>query len=189
MNNKILIGSIIAVAILILVSFTSVVGYNSVESDVKSSPLFNIRSSRAVDKEGKGFTTDYVGKGEESVLSIPKRDISNLYIKEVIEILKDMDDITYNEVIKRLHQNRAIRKSDIPIMMVKLHQLKNNPGKIKNELTGKTDSIRTFEGYCTLFYPNYPLMCFVVSLFFTLWFTIFAIILSLLSLNWPCTPD
>ena len=34
MNKKILIGSIIAVAILILVSFSSVVGYNSVESDL-----------------------------------------------------------------------------------------------------------------------------------------------------------
>ena len=42
MNNKILIGSIASVVILILVSFTSVVGYNSVESDVKVSPLFNI---------------------------------------------------------------------------------------------------------------------------------------------------
>jgi hypothetical protein len=60
MNNKILTGSIIAVAILILVSFTSVVGYSSVESDGKSSPLFNVRSSRAIDKNGKVFTTDYV---------------------------------------------------------------------------------------------------------------------------------
>jgi len=43
MQKKILIGSIASVIILILVSFTSVVGYNSVESDVKDSPLFNIR--------------------------------------------------------------------------------------------------------------------------------------------------
>jgi hypothetical protein len=42
MNKKILIDSIIAVEILVLVSFTSVVGYISVESDVKISPLFNI---------------------------------------------------------------------------------------------------------------------------------------------------
>ena len=34
MNKKILIGSIIAVVILVLVSFSSVVGYNSVKSDL-----------------------------------------------------------------------------------------------------------------------------------------------------------
>jgi len=50
MNKKILLGSILSVAILILVSFTSVLGYNSVDSDVKASPLFNIRSSRAIDE-------------------------------------------------------------------------------------------------------------------------------------------
>ena len=42
MNNKILSGSIIAVTVLIGVSFTSVVGYRSVASDVKVSPLFNM---------------------------------------------------------------------------------------------------------------------------------------------------
>jgi len=85
MNKKILIGSIIAVAILILVSFTSVVGYRRVESNVKDSPLFNIRSSRAVDKEGKDFTTDYVGKGEEINIPVPKRNHVGilLYQKEI----------------------------------------------------------------------------------------------------------
>ncbi len=66
MNNKILIGSIIAVAILIGVSFTSVVGYNSIESDKKLSPLFNIRTSRAVDKDSKDLSCEYVGKGEDT---------------------------------------------------------------------------------------------------------------------------
>ena len=53
MNKKILIGSIIAVAILIGISFISVVGYNSVESNAKASPLFNIRTQRAIDGERK----------------------------------------------------------------------------------------------------------------------------------------
>ncbi len=40
MNKKILIGSIIAVVLLTLVSFTSVVGFQSVKSDSKiHSPL------------------------------------------------------------------------------------------------------------------------------------------------------
>ena len=64
MNKKILLGSIIAAVILVLVSFTSVVGYSSVKSTSgKASPLFSIRTSRAIDEETKDFTCDYVGKG------------------------------------------------------------------------------------------------------------------------------
>jgi len=53
MNKKILIGSIIAVAILVLVSFTGVVGYQTTKSSTiaRASPLFAVRSSRAIDEE------------------------------------------------------------------------------------------------------------------------------------------
>ena len=85
MNNKILIGSIIAICILIGVSFTSVVGYNSVDSDVKPSPLFNIRSSRAIDEKSEGLSCAYVGKGEEIFLSIPKRNSRIEFIEKMIE--------------------------------------------------------------------------------------------------------
>jgi len=100
MNNKTIIGSIIAVAILILVSFTSVVGYNSVESNKILSPLFNVRSDRAVNKEGKDITCDYVGKGEESVLSIPKRDNRTALLQRFIDIIIGMDDATFNRFLK-----------------------------------------------------------------------------------------
>ena len=39
MNKKILIGSIIAVVILVLVSFSSVVGYSSVENNPDATPI------------------------------------------------------------------------------------------------------------------------------------------------------
>ena len=52
MKKKIIIGSIIAVAILVGVSLTSVVGYKRVESDFRESPLFNVRSERAIETSG-----------------------------------------------------------------------------------------------------------------------------------------
>jgi len=73
MNKKILIGSIIAVTVLIGVSFTSVVGHRSVASDVKASPLFNIRSSRAIDEESEELSCAYVGKGNNINLLLPIR--------------------------------------------------------------------------------------------------------------------
>jgi len=44
MNKKILIGSLVAVSILVLVSFTGVVGYQTTKSSTiaKASPLFRI---------------------------------------------------------------------------------------------------------------------------------------------------
>jgi hypothetical protein len=100
MNNKILTGVIIAVAILILVSFTSVVGYNSVESDVKVSPLFNIRSSRAIQKDSEDFSCDYVGKG--NYLLLPKRNDKTVLIQKFINSISRMDDTIYNKFLNLL---------------------------------------------------------------------------------------
>ena len=74
MNKKILISSIIAVAILILVSFTGVVGYQTTQSSTmaRASPLFAVRSSRAIDEESKDIVCDYIGKG--NTFPIPRRD-------------------------------------------------------------------------------------------------------------------
>ena len=74
MENKLLVGgSAIAVVVLVLASLSPVVGYNSVESSVKDSPLFSIRTKRAIDEESHTFTSDYIGKGEEINILIPAR--------------------------------------------------------------------------------------------------------------------
>ena len=58
MNKKILIGSIIAVVILVLVSFTGVVGYQTTKSSTisKASPLFSVRSKRAIYEESEALS-------------------------------------------------------------------------------------------------------------------------------------
>ncbi|EMR75384.1 hypothetical protein MBGDF03_00798 [Thermoplasmatales archaeon SCGC AB-540-F20] len=102
MNNKILISSIIAVAILVLVSFTGVVGYQTTKSSTiaRASPLFTVRSSRAIDEESKDIACDYVGKGEESVLSIPKRDEKKVLLQKFINRIRKMNDEELDNLIK-----------------------------------------------------------------------------------------
>jgi hypothetical protein len=113
MRKKILIGSVVSVVILILLSFTSVVGYNSIESDIQSSPLFNIRSSRAIDEENEEFTYDYVGNGNTIDLLIPNRDDKTVLIQRFIEIISKMDDETFNEfvtlIIHRIQQSNEFK--------------------------------------------------------------------------------
>jgi hypothetical protein len=102
MNNKILIGSITAICILLGVSFTSVVGYRSVASEVKSSPLFNIRSSRAIDDENEDFSCEYVGKGEENILRIPNRKYDTALIKKVFDRICKMEDEVLEKYISSI---------------------------------------------------------------------------------------
>jgi len=131
MNKKILISSIASVAILILVSFTSVVGYNSIESSVKESPLFNIRSSRAIDVESKGLRREYVGKGEESILSFPQRDNKIKLIHNFIDNFQKMDDLTFNRfinlIINKLQYANEFKNVNINELIIYFNQLRNNP--------------------------------------------------------------
>jgi len=116
MNKKILLGSIIAVVILVLVSFTGVVGYQTTKSSTiaKTSPLFSVRSSRAIDEERKEFTCDYVGKGEENFLSIPKWNDTTIEMQKAIEIISKMEGKLFNKfivlVIKQMQKDN--RKTD-----------------------------------------------------------------------------
>ena len=131
MNKKILIGSIIAVAILIGVSFTSVVGYNSVTSDVKASPLFTIRTSRAIDRESKDLTCDYVGKGRGTVIPIPMRDNKNIQIHKVIKTIREMDETSLNRfmvlIINRMYDSNIYENKDKTEIINLFHYLKDNP--------------------------------------------------------------
>jgi hypothetical protein len=126
MNKKILIGSVIVISILIGVSFTSVVGYRSVASDVNASPLFNVRSIRAIDEESEELSCDYVGEGELSKISIPKRDNKTIIIQGILDRISKMSDKTFNRfidfVISFINQ-KNINREEIGNA---LNQLKDN---------------------------------------------------------------
>ncbi len=154
MNKKILIGSIIAVSVLIGVSFTSVVGYRSVEFDVKVSPLFAIRTQKAINEESNSLTCNYVGKGRPTLINIQKRDNRTVLLQRFIERINKIDDMTLNRfinfIIKQLHQANTITDENIPKLVITLYQIKSNPENIKNELEDITDKFPTQEGFwCT----------------------------------------
>jgi len=137
MNNKILLGSIIAVVILVLVSFTGVVGYQTTKSSTigRASPLFSVRSKRAIDEESKDIACDYVGKGEESVLSIPRLDTKRALLMDRIS---RMDDKSYNmllaQTINYLTIRNQLKDKNIGKIITSIHHLRNNPEQIKEYL-------------------------------------------------------
>ena len=139
MNNKILtIGSITLAIILILVTFTSVVGFQAVKPDnVKASPLFDVRSKRAIGEESKILNSNYLRKGQ--LISFPVRD-REVEFEMIINILKGMDDKSFDKFVERvisyIHQNNEIHNIAINDKELEdmLYQLRDNSELIENNI-------------------------------------------------------
>lgn len=72
-RNTIMIGSICVLVILIFLPLTSVIGFQSTTNKiVKTSPLFNIRTQRAICKEFWDLESDYIGKEKEIDIPLPR---------------------------------------------------------------------------------------------------------------------
>ena len=107
MKKKILIGSIISIAILIAISFNSAVGYINVESNVKDSPLINIRINRAKGEEIKNISYKYITN--DITILFPERNNREVLIQNVIYNIRSMTDETFSKFIDSFVN--AIQKS------------------------------------------------------------------------------
>ena len=172
MNNKILLGSIIAVVVLVLVSFTGVVGYQTTKSSTiaRASPLFSVRSSRAIDAERKEFTCDYVGKGEKIGIPLPKRNESNKLILKVFERLSKMDMEEQKEVmefiIKLAQKKNYLNDEQLVEFKQLIHKIDDNHEDIKEIMTNFPPTILSLppQGLCTVdgWTPFCYLMAFLI---------------------------
>ena len=142
MNNKILtIVSITSAIILVLVTFTSVVGFQTVKTDNREvSPLFDVRSKRAIGEESNAPVCDYLRKGE--IFFFPARNSRTVLIQRVLEALGGMSKEELNVL-----RNMVIQKSDE--IGVVLNQLKDNPKEIKNHFLNGNANGLTDRPYCT----------------------------------------
>ncbi len=161
MNKKILIGSVIAVVILVVVSFTGVVGYQTTKSSTiaRASPLFSVRSKRALDEESEDLTCDFVGKGEESVLSIPKREDRTALDQKFIDIISKIDDETFNRftgiVINLIRMYDTTKDEAINKIEYALYQLRKNPDILKNnfiDVESRFNNSLTIYMGCTIYW-------------------------------------
>jgi len=143
MKTKLLLGSIGAVAILILMSFTNVVGIQSITTDsMDESPLFSIRTQKAINQASKTvLTSDYLGKGLNA-LPFPLRDNRTALIQKVIEIIEKMDEKAMFAFIAMniARMNIGNQRKDISILEIftALNQLKSN----RDILTNYIDDIK-----------------------------------------------
>jgi len=132
MKMKILFGGIGAVALLVLVSFTNVVNVQSTRSDsITDSPLYSIRTQKAINKESKTILTlNYLGKGFNE-LSFSLRDNRTTLIRRAIEIIEKMDEKSISTFITMNIGNQRKIISNLEIYNA-INQLKRNPDILTN---------------------------------------------------------
>jgi len=117
------------VFILVSVSFASTVGVSGVTSDMKISPLFEIRRQRITDDETNAIEPDYLGMHTRLVIPLPPVNDTLELLKRFIRILNRMDEKTVDNFIdvfrSHLTKNNMDQKYSEEDISIFLTQLKN----------------------------------------------------------------
>ena len=175
MNKKLVLGSSIVVVILVMMSVTGVIGYQTTSTTMtKASPLFNVRSKRAIDEESNDLTCDYVGKGDNINLLFPNRNVNNRFISNLIDIINKLNQeskkrIT-DSVIEQLLLENIILYNNNEIENT-VHEFFKNPEIFMNTLSDNNSStyneIICPTPYYTVFYQFIPI-CFIPAIFYVI---------------------
>lgn len=155
MNQIRLIGGSLGVVILfVLGSLSTVVGYQSVKSTVNDSPLFTVRTQRAVHQQRNILTAQYLGMGKGNLLQFPFKDNQSEQLKKVIDIIRKMDDKAFQRFteicIQRIHLDKSFEDITSDSIEKSLHILKTNSVTISDSFTNRNNQILTAYGVITL---------------------------------------
>jgi len=142
MNRKIFIGCIGSVILLILLSYTSVVGSQTAQTNNKfmpSSPLFNTRSIRSINKEAPEIKSNYLGKGNYLNLFPLKKSLDEDMFNKAMEIIS-MNPALLIKLFDNLENfpyfRELLNKYDVDKFEVKnyLRILMDNPSLLSEEM-------------------------------------------------------
>ncbi|MCK5261686.1 MAG: hypothetical protein KAJ44_05860, partial [Thermoplasmatales archaeon] len=120
MNKKALVVSILAAVLIVLASLSSVIGTNIVKSDAErsiASPLFSVRTQRSLDgEEAKKISANYLGKGKQLNILLPKKSMAQIWINKAIKII-DTNPALFDILLERLDKTpylaRMLNKHDV----------------------------------------------------------------------------
>ncbi len=143
MNKKALVVSILAAVLIVLASLSSVIGTNIVKSDAErsiASPLFSVRTQRSLDgEEAKKISANYLGKGKQLNILLPKKSMAQIWINKAIKII-DTNPALFDILLERLDKTpylaRMLNKHDVSKQDIKnyIRIIKNNPSALTEEI-------------------------------------------------------
>lgn len=141
MKKKILILSISAAVLIVVASFSSVIGTNSLASTQEiDSPLFTIRTQRSIQTESKQIVhSEYLGKGQASHLFIAARPTLSTAIDKTIKMIqqnpaffaKFLEALCSNPKVISILKENGITMTDFK---THLNQMKNDPSLFIEEI-------------------------------------------------------
>jgi hypothetical protein len=141
MEKKILILSVSAAVFLVVASFSSVIGINSMQSSQKiDSPLFTVRAQRSLHKEsGQTVQSYYLGKGLNSQLFLTTKPSLSAAIDKTIALLhqnpaffaKFVQTISSNPRVIALLQEKGVTLTQFK---THLNRMKNDPSLFIEEI-------------------------------------------------------
>ena len=193
MDKKILIlGSICAVVILIGVSFSSVVGFQSNEASSKRvSPLFNVRTKNILNENNLALTCGYVGKDKGNTVYIPILDNTRALL---IDRLRRLDNTAFNKfitlIINQANKGDEFEDLDVSKILDALYLIREKPDIVKNMHLAERDYIQYDIVFPTMFGDWYfgcligDIAWILRFIYVTFWFTLF-ILASMLSCEPP----
>ena len=156
MKKKILIGSIIAVTVLILVSFSSVIGYPTTKASFDTiSPLFSTRTHQVIDEqENAALQTKYIGKGEAVSIALPKRYDTYTIAQQAFDEIRTMDEQTLERCVgiafSKVHLTHLGEKIGVDDIVTLLKESDDGSIDISNYIgrfcKGKTVNNTAFSG-------------------------------------------
>jgi hypothetical protein len=103
---------------------------------VKDSPLFHLRTQRAIDKEENIQKCTYLGKGKENILMIPQRNSETSLVQKFIKGITKMNDDEFDRFVRiafdHLKKDKTITDKTINEIIQSLYLLRMKPDKITN---------------------------------------------------------
>jgi len=124
MNKKIFIGCLGSVILLILATFSSVVGSQTAQSNkvVSLSPLFTTQALRSINKKAPEIKSNYLGKGNQLNLFPLKKSLNEDMINKARKIFST-NPALLNEILDNLDRfpyfRELLNKYDVNKMDVK----------------------------------------------------------------------
>ena len=181
-KKKIFIKSFGAAVLILLTSFTMVIGKQPNHETNANSPLFVIRIQNTINREQKSVTTSYLGKGIDTKISFIQRETKIDLLQKIIEKISKMTDAQLME-LAILINNHKITKENTQQILRLLYQLKNNPIEIKKQLSIIPNDTSHITRSCTpSVYIDCPLPssrwfpgCIVLWMGVSLWILLFLV--------------
>jgi hypothetical protein len=153
METRFVVGCTLVAAALVLVSFSSVVGFQTMQADA-ASPLFTIRSTRAVEKESARLDREYIGEDQQTSLQFPERDGRMDSIDLIIESVRRMDDASLRRfaflVYSHLRLAGDAKGFDSQEVTSLLLQIRSSPDRVVKDIEQRKGTL-LMSNICTLY--------------------------------------